>query len=253
MTDFDNPDLIFDELSHQYVLASRPDLCLTSVTRVCHEYRRRFDEQPAASSAAKRRGIKTADVLREWAEKRDNACELGHTVHAEAERVALSVGRTGGFSASLSVRGDPFFNAIYRFFSDRAELSYGWCIPEVRIASELHRMAGTIDLVCSLDGKPSIVDYKTNQRLDMFGWDNMYAPLNSLPDTNYWAYVVQLNLYARLLYEEYGYNAVGSLWIVWLLPNSWYRLTYVPDIQDKIDKMLARRTRASAKSSVAIP
>ena len=67
------------------------------------------------------------------------------------------------------------------------------------------RLAGQIDaLFLDKDSKLVIVDWK---RIRELKYENPHAsllyPLDNLPDTNYWAYALQLNLYRHILETEY--------------------------------------------------
>ena len=58
-----------------------------------------------------------------------------------------------------------------------------------------------------------IFDWK---RVRAINFDNsfrpMRPPLEHLPDSNYWMYALQLNLYAYILESEYGYE-VGGMYL----------------------------------------
>ena len=75
------------------------------------------------------------------------------------------------------------------------------------------RLAGQIDaLFLDKDSKLVIVDWK---RIRELKYENPHGsllyPLDHLPDTNYWTYALQLNMYRHILETEYGLNVSHML------------------------------------------
>jgi hypothetical protein len=77
-------------------------------------------------------------------------------------------------------------------------------------------------------------------------WQSSTNPIFSeLPDTNFWHYSLQLNIYKYLLEKNYK-KTVKGLFLICLHPenknNSYIRLE-VPDLQDKIKLFAEQRMR----------
>ena len=69
----------------------------------------------------------------------------------------------------------------------------------------------------------------------------MYSPLDHLPDTNYWHYSLQLNIYRRILQELYGV-VVSELALVVLHPNfDHYRVIQLNMMDDEVEAMFQVR------------
>ncbi len=77
--------LQFEEGDHRYTYQG---LTLPSVSSNIKTFVEDVDWRQAAYYVGLRDGKTTDQVLREWAEKRDAACEDGHNVHDFAERYA---------------------------------------------------------------------------------------------------------------------------------------------------------------------
>ena len=70
------------------------------------------------------------------------------------------------------------------------------------------------------DGRIIVVDWKRSKAIRM---ENERAslkyPLHHLPETNYWLYALQLNLYAYFLETEYGMR-VGGYYLAVVHPDA---------------------------------
>jgi hypothetical protein len=72
-------------------------------------------------------------------------------------------------------------------------------------------------------------------------WQKMYPPLSHLPDTNYWHYSLQLNIYRRILQELYGV-VVSELALVVLHPNfEHYRVIKLNMMDEEVEAMFQVR------------
>jgi CRISPR/Cas system-associated exonuclease Cas4 (RecB family) len=120
-------------------------------------------------------------------------------------------------------------------------------------------ISGSIDMVFrrKSDGKFVIYDWKRSKEIKS---DNQYkkglAPLNHLPDTNYWHYTMQLNVYKWILETYYGLD-VADLYLVILHPNqSSYQRMRLNIMTDEVEDMIECRRRAvegGCKQSVILP
>jgi hypothetical protein len=107
------------------------------------------------------------------------------------------------------------------------------------------------------DGKFVIYDWKRSKEIkteNKFG--SGLAPLEHLPDTNYWHYTLQLNVYKWILEKYYGLE-VADLYLVILHPdNSSYRRMRLNILEEEVEDMIECRRRAVAagcKTSVILP
>jgi len=90
--------------------------------------------------------------------------------------------------------------------------------------------------------------------------DNPYkkglAPLSHLPDTNYWHYTMQLNVYKWILETYYGLD-VADLYLVILHPDQpSYQRMRLNIMTDEVEEMIECRQRAveaGCKQSVILP
>jgi len=74
------------------------------------------------------------------------------------------------------------------------------------------RVAGQADILCrDCDGNIVIWDWKRSNHTQMNNNQQMLPPLDHLPDCNYWAYALQLNVYRYILESEYGMHVSRML------------------------------------------
>lgn len=112
---------------------------------------------------------------------------------------------------------------------------------EWRVFDEELGIAGTIDLICSCaDGSFEFYDWKRSKSiLDASGniCQSRYGGINGMehiPDTSYWHYALQQNLYRHIVEKCYGLT-VSNMNLVILHPSySSYKMVRVPRLDDEI-------------------
>jgi len=114
---------------------------------------------------------------------------------------------------------------------------------------EKFKVAGSIDMLyMKKDGTYAIYDWKRSKEIKM---ENKYqsglGPVMHLPDTNYWHYSLQLNVYRMILKEKYDMD-VNELALVILHPNNpTFQVIKVNIMEEEINAMFATRLRALQK------
>lgn len=198
-------DLTFEEKKHRYFVKDKP--IKTSVSGLISEFYEHFDAQAVAPYSAKKLGITTEEVLKQWADINQESRDRGHRVHAFGELYQ--------FNRSLKPSCPQ----------EEALVSFWQSVPEhiIPVAAELrmyhfkYLFAGTADIIL-FDTKTQsyiIADYKTNK--DLFkNYKNktMLAPFEALLDCPLNHYVVQLSYY-QILLEQIGVR-VSKRIIIWL-------------------------------------
>ena len=121
------------------------------------------------------------------------------------------------------------------------------------------KLCGSIDMVFrrKSDGKYVIYDWKRSKEIKS---NNPFAsglpPLEHLPDTNYWHYTLQLNVYKWMLENYYGIE-IGDLYLVILHPdNSSYKRMRLNILSDEVEDMIECRRKAvegGCKQTIILP
>jgi len=139
------------------------------------------------------------------------------------------------------------YSWFLRFVQDYPELKpYR---TEWMVYYEELKLSGSIDMIFeNPDGTLQIYDWKRCKEIsydNSFGQSAITPCIKHLPDTNFWHYALQLNVYKRILELKYG-KTVTDLYLVCLHPNSTYK-TYdrinVPILEKEIDDLFEVRKK----------
>ena len=202
--------VVFVEHGHAYVVDGIR--VPRSVTGLVHSFSNNFDparalrcmkqgrnwEEKRAEMEAQELGTTDDEIMSRWRRNGEAQSKRGQLLHHHAECLLNNV--------QIEEPHSPEFlqlRSIYRSLlllgltPHRTEL----CIFHVGL-----RLAGQIDaLFLDRDWKLVIVDWK---RIRHLKYENPHAsflyPLDNFPDTNYWTYALQLNMYRYVLETEYG-------------------------------------------------
>lgn len=133
-----------------------------------------------------------------------------------------------------------------------------WCVFH-----EAYELAGSIDMLYQVDADDPdrlvIYDWKRSCKLSeqTNRYRQMLPPLDHLPDTAYWHYAMQLNIYRHILETKYG-KTIEGMYLVGihpeLLPRP-YQEEKVPILRVETEGILERRMeeleRASASAAAS--
>lgn len=145
------------------------------------------------------------DILDAWDEENRKSCERGTKIHEEIEHSFYDNPK----DISLQKFG---LGGKFECRKDYSELDLEYGVyPEYLIYREsddgILRIAGQVDLIVKQGNEITIIDHKTNKKIDQkSGFDSttksnakMKFPLNNLMDCNFYHYTLQLSTYAWML------------------------------------------------------
>ena len=112
-----------------------------------------------------------------------------------------------------------------------------------------YRIAGSIDMTfVNEDGSIDIYDWKRSKEIVKVSgynkWMNLDC-LSHLPDTNFWHYSLQLNIYKAIIEQKYNKTVIG-LYLVCLHPNNKngsYQRIQCADLSAEVAQLFAERYR----------
>ena len=204
-----------------------------------------FDALAAATRHEARYHIPVAETLDKWDRIGRIASEVGTFVHEQTENYF----RDGTFETSYPFEYEGTVEIIsverekqhfLRFIEDYKIQPYRqeWPVFDAEL-----NIAGTIDLICQEpDGTFTIYDWKRSSKVvnpsgqpivDAFGGRMSFNGI-SLPDTAFYHYCIQQNLYRYMLETHYGIR-VKAMNLVVLCPD--YPSYYVVSVP-KMDKVI---------------
>jgi ATP-dependent exoDNAse (exonuclease V) beta subunit len=251
----------FDEPTHKYTVNGTSKNWI-SCTGFLHAFFPHFDPDSVIDkmmrspkwSQSKYFGKTKEQIKNEWSESGKEASGSGTAMHLAIEQFhngAIDEIETSVFQT----KEWKYFQNFWKEFGDDLE-PYR---TEWEVWSEEHKLAGSIDMIYrkKSDNTFVIYDWKRSKEIKTTNtFESGYPPLDHLPNTNYWTYTLQLNVYKWFLETFYGLQ-VSGLYLVVLHPeNSNYRRIHLNIMNDEVQDMLNCRLRALAANngqSIIIP
>jgi hypothetical protein len=251
--------IYFVEETHKYYIDNSCEGNL-SCTGFIHEFFGHFD--PKACIAKMRKnvakwatspyyGMTDEEIIKKWSDSGKQASEAGTAMHLAIEQFL--------HGSPEQIAPETFDSIEWKYFmkfwkdcgDDLEPYRSEW---EVWTSNDI-KLCGSIDMVFrrKSDGKFVIYDWKRSKEIKAENqFSNGLAPLDHLPDCNYWHYTLQLNVYKWILEKYYGLE-VADLYLVILHPdNPSYRRMRLNILEDEVEDMIEARRRA-VKAGCKVP
>ena len=255
----------FEEASHVYTIDGSKDGWV-SCTGFLHHFFGEFDADAIIEKMMKSPkwyeskyfGMTADQIKKQWSDKGAAASTAGTRMHLDIERfynampyaLPMECNYTfeEGIAGLAADEWTPNPGAEWDYFCtfQRDYVAKHGFIPfrtEWLVFDEEHKVAGSIDMIYKKpDGTLAIYDWKRTEELKTENrFQSGLGPLAHLPDTNYWHYTMQLNVYRYILQKYYGY-VVSELALVVLHPqNSGWKVSKLNFMDDEVTGMMATR------------
>ena len=195
----------------------------TSVTTFVHQFIEPFDSDKIITGMmnskkwpdSKYYGMTREEIKEGWSNNGKAAAEAGTKLHYDIEC----------YYNGMKVQNSSI---EYRHFLDFLRV-YGELVPyrtEWFIYNERLRFAGSIDMVFqNPDGSLDIYDWKRVKDITKKSNFNKWMKgdiIGHYPDTNYWHYALQLNMYKTIIEHKYN-KKVTELYLVRMHPDDAYK------------------------------
>ena len=245
--------IVFDEEPHIYTVLTDPESKYTSVTTFIHQFFGHFDADLIITKMmksvqwpqSKYFGQSPDEIKQLWKNNGLSASTAGTNMHKSIESFY------NGNQTMEDFANMPDLQHFITFYTE-----YGSNLQPYRsewmIFDEQLKLAGSIDFVTQNDdGSLDIYDWKRSKEIKKENpWQSGLYPINHIPDSNYWHYSIQLNLYKALLVKNYN-KTVKDLYLVVLHPdNHQYILIPVPDLSTEINSLFEYRTQSLLQPSI---
>jgi len=205
--------------------------------------------KPGGESYEKYKGMTPDAIKKMWTDNGGESSALGTRMHLDIEHYynASPIGNLAAddWEANASTEWNYFMEFERRWRIPRGLYPFR---TEWLVFHEAIKLAGSIDMVFTKeDGTLAIYDWK---RAKEIRFENPYQsgldPLTHLPNSNYWIYSLQLNIYRRVL--ELLYNVtVSELALVVLHPNNRsFKVIQLNIMETEVDAMFAQRAEMLA-------
>jgi hypothetical protein len=255
--------IAFDEPTHKYYVNGSCQGNI-SCTGFIHEFFGHFDPKATLTKMRKSANWATSkyfgktdeEIMKEWSDSGKQASSAGTAMHLAIEQYMHGAVKEIDPAIFETLEWKYFqkfwdecgadlepYRSEWEVFTDSLQPLQG----ERKI-----KLCGSIDMVYRRrsDGKFVIYDWKRSKEIkseNPFG--SGLAPLDHLPDTNYWHYTMQLNVYKWILENYYGLE-VADLYLVILHPDApSYRRMRLNIMTDEVEDMIECRRRAVAAGS----
>ena len=234
----------FEEDSHTYnVIGSGQMRPVSSVIAMFFEP---FNAEVASIRKSKGDLVAAAKLREEWESKGAFASQAGTFLHKQIENYLNDSVDPQTFKCDVE------YNGKFLHLNKRVDISIEWSFfkafdkattyqpfrTEWCIYDTDARMAGTVDLICARpDGTYELYDWKRSNKVDpneTNAWSSGIKGLEHLPDTSYYHYCLQQNLYRYMLEKNYGIK-ISRMNLVVLHPDfTTYKVVPVPVMEREV-------------------
>lgn len=179
----------------------------------------------------------TPDEIKEgWEKNKIEASEAGTAMHRSIE---LFYNNETVDNSSIEYQYFLKFNEKHK--EDLIPYRTEWVIYD-----EETKLCGSIDMLFKKkksDDKHLIMyDWKRSKKItDENNFEKGFPPIDHLPNSNYWHYSLQLNIYKKILEKNYG-KVIEEMYLLSLHPNNvGYLKIKVPDLTDEVENIFNLR------------
>lgn len=257
----------FFEEGHKYTISTDPNSKYTSVTTWIHTHFPKFDADNIIENMMKGKnwkeghkywGLTPEQIKTQWSNNSSSVAQFGTNMHFSIECFMNNINLPPNYTHKElyetymeAVTEDQLLQLpvewqyFIRFVKDTPQLKpYR---TEWLIFHEDLKFAGSIDMIYENPDKTlSIYDWKRSKDITRINSFNKFATSKSIchmPDSNFWHYALQLNMYKTILEQKYG-KVVNDLCLVRLHPDAEeksYELIPLPNLSREINELFEER------------
>jgi len=229
-------EIVFYKEPHEYHVNGKK--MNKSVTRLVHDCFPEFNKEKMAKHIVNKQFNKEDsqyyqmsenEILEKWEANKNEACDAGTFLHESIELY---------YNDCEFINDTTEFSFFEKFQEDHSKLkAYR---TEWEIYYEEKSIAGSVDMVFqNPDGSFSIYDWKRSKKIEKsnrfeFGLNDF----DHLPNTNFWHYSLQLNIYKYILELKYDIQ-IKDLFLVVMHPNNKkYIKMECPNLQNEVQILM---------------
>lgn len=211
----------FEEIGHKYTIHGESDYI--SVTTLIGTLFEHFDANKIVDTMLKNtRNFSNPDykyynmtreeILTSWSKNGDDASKKGTAMHLYIENYYNQI-----YSDESSIEID-YFKCFLKTYPELKPYRTEWTVFYSK-----YKVCGSIDMLFeNPNGTLEIYDWKRVKQIEYKAFGNktgLLPCISDMPDTNFWHYCLQLNLYKFILENQYD-KKVTSLFLVCLHPDN---------------------------------
>jgi ATP-dependent exoDNAse (exonuclease V) beta subunit len=183
-------------------------------------------------------GMTREQIKAQWEQNGKQASGSGTDMHNDIERFYNDIDVD---NTSIEY---AYFKEFYRDFPELKPYRTEWTVYYEEL-----KLSGSIDMIFeNPDGTLQIYDWKRSKGIEHESYGDKCAKtecINHLPDSNFWHYSLQLNIYRAILEEKYGKTITG-LYLICLHPdnqNKSYQRIQAHDLRTEVADLFALRRK----------
>ena len=234
-------DISFEEGPHIYTING--DSEYISVTTFVKSHFSKFDPEKAldmvfkSKNREKKYGNATRDEIKnQWKKNGEDASAKGTYLHE-----CIEYYYNGCLINNTSIEYKHFLDFAKKY-EHLKPYRTEWMIYDTQL-----RFAGSIDMIFeNEDGTLSIYDWKRIKELNKSNNWNQWAltpEIEHIPDSNFWHYSLQLNMYKAILEKNYN-KTIKDMYLVCLHPNNEnFQRVKVANLEKEIQSLLNLRIK----------
>jgi hypothetical protein len=270
----------FEEGPHKYTITGinpKTDDEFTSVTTLVHEHFEHFNAKNIIAGMMRSKkwndpvanckyyGKTAEEIEKMWSTAGKDAAAKGTAMHHKIECFYNQSQPAPAAAAAAAAHADTDTDApeIQQFmkFHEDFSASLKPYRTEWTIFHEEARIAGSIDMVYELiDPATATATATAATPLVIYDWKRCreitkthplfrfatHPAIEHIPDSNYWHYALQLNIYKYILQTKYD-KTIADLYLVVLHPDAKnYNRIKLPDLQSEIRELFEERIQRFA-------
>ena len=248
--------VVYEPGTHKYTCAGINKFI--SVTGWVHSHFPPFDADAIISkmmnkknwSQSKYFGLTAEEIKATWDTSKNDASFMGTSMHSSIEKYYNINTREHKYHKNINEYTESDYLCINGYTSPPEHfIKFVHDNPNLKpfrtewiVFNEDIGIAGTIDMVYEQpDGTLMIYDWKRCKdikKTNFFGGCAKTRCVEHIPDTNYWHYALQLNMYKHLIESKYS-KTVAKMLLVCLHPiNKSYELISVPSLHSEMKDLI---------------
>ena len=250
----DNSDKSFKQdkeikfFAKEHIYLYQDYLELRPISEVIGLFFKKFDDLKWSEIKARDNGVSQRYMLELWDCKGAESREVGSCLHSQIESYfnRKEIVDTYHFKYNgVEIKKDELvsikkeWTQFIQFIKEKSITPFR---TEWKIFDLKYRIAGTIDLLCKNEKYFDIYDWKRSDKVnpDQSAWQYGINGLEHVPDTRYYRYCLQQNLYRYILEENYQIKINRMYLVILHHSNQKYRLIEVPRMEKEIRIILDR-------------
>ena len=228
----------FQSFNHVYSVYNN-NTDYTSVTSFIHKFFPPFIEDEVIGkmtnsicNPSSEYYLKTPDEIKAmWMFKRNQ----GTFMHLCIEHILMGVLQSEHTMLQYMPVEYAYFNQFHQKIKSEGFQPYRL---EWRIFDEKYKICGSVDALFIKDNEISMFDWKRSKEIRKYSNEMGFAPLDHVPNCNYYTYSLQLNLYKYIIESNYGLR-IKDMFMVIIHPNQPnYQMVPIEVMQPTIKTML---------------